>query len=142
MSNTSKHQSSCLCGSIQITVAEINPNFTVCHCQGCRTWGGAPYFAVQCGTDVSFSNADKIQYYRSSDWAQRGFCQDCGTHLFYRLDKTGAYNMPVGLFPKLPGLTMDTQYFSDKKPAYYSFSNTTKELTEAEIMAYFAEHIA
>ena len=46
--------------------------------------------------------------------------------------------MPVGLFPKLQGLAMSMQYFSDKRPDYYCFSNETKEMTEAEIQAYFA----
>ncbi|TOK94743.1 GFA family protein, partial [Vibrio parahaemolyticus] len=43
-------EASCLCGSVKITAENINPNFTVCHCQSCRTWGGAPFFAVKCGT--------------------------------------------------------------------------------------------
>lgn len=141
MLNSTQHQTSCLCGSVKITAQQINPNFTVCHCQGCRTWGGGPFFAVQCGTQVTFENSDKIQYFRSSQWAQRGFCKDCGTHLFYCLDKTGAYNMPLGLFPELKELTMDMQYFTDKKPEYYCFANQTKELTEAQIMAYIADQV-
>ncbi|MEH6444655.1 MAG: GFA family protein [Oceanospirillaceae bacterium] len=141
MSNHQGHHSSCLCGSVKISVAQINPKFSVCHCQACRTWGGAPFFAVQCGTQVTFENADKIKLFDSSAWAQRGFCQECGTHLFYRLKKTGAYNMPVGLFPILKDLEMDIQYFSDTKPDYYCFSNNTKEMTETQIMAYFADQV-
>ncbi len=34
---------------------------------------------------------------------------------------------------------MNMQYFSDKRPSYYCFSNQTNEMTEAEIMAYFAK---
>jgi len=79
-----------------------------------------------------------IKAYNSSDWAVRGFCSECGTHLFYQLKKTGAYNMPVGLFKELGGLTMNMQYFSDKRPEHYCFTNETKEMTEAEIMVYFA----
>ena len=132
---------SCLCGSVKITAKDINPNFTVCHCESCRAWGGGPFFAVQCGTNVDIEGGEKINKYDSSTWASRGFCADCGTHLFYQLKETGAYNMPVGLFPKLDGLTMTMQYFSDQRPDYYCFSNETKELTKAEIMAYFADKI-
>lgn len=132
---------SCLCGSVKITAREINPKFSVCHCESCRTWGGAPFFAVQCGTKVEIEGEEKIKIYESSSWASRGFCSDCGTHLFYKLKKTGDYNMPVGIFQNLTGLEMDTQYFSDQRPAYYCFSNDTKEMTRAEVMAYFAELI-
>jgi hypothetical protein len=101
-------------------------------------WGGGPFFAMQCGTDVSFEGTDNIKEYESSDWATRGFCIKCGTHLFYRMKNADSYNMPVGLFNKLDNLTMEMQYFSDKKPVHYCFSNQTKEMTESEIMAYFA----
>ncbi len=128
----------CLCGAVKVTVENIDPKFTVCHCQMCRTWGGAPFFAVKCGTKVTIEGDDKVNLFKSSSWASRGFCSECGTHLFYKLNATGEYNMPVGLFPDLKGLTMDMQYFSDMRPSYYCFSNETKEMTTDEIMAYFA----
>lgn len=113
----------------------------MCHCETCRTWGGGPLFAVQCGTDIKIEGEDKVRVYESSPWASRGFCSECGTHLFYRLNKTGEYNMPLGLFPTLKNLEMNMQYFSDKRPDYYCFSNETKEMTEADIHAYFASQV-
>jgi len=49
--------------------------------------------------------------------------------------------MPVGIFQNLESLEMDMQYFSDQRPDYYCFSNNTKEMTKAEIMAYFSKKI-
>ncbi|MBQ0785507.1 MAG: GFA family protein [Amphritea sp.] len=141
MTDSKINKASCVCGSVKIEVAEINPKFTVCHCDSCRQWGGGPLFAVQCGTGVKFEGADSVKEYDSSAWASRGFCSNCGTHLFYRLKKTGSYNMPVGLFPDLENLEMSMQYFSDKRPAYYCFANETAEMTEAEIFAYFADQV-
>lgn len=134
-------KASCLCGSVTLIANEINPKFTVCHCESCRAWGGAPYFAVRCGTSVEIEGGDKIQMYASSTWASRGFCSKCGTHLFYKLNKTGEYNVSAGLFKDLQGLEMDMQYFSDQRPDYYCFSNQTKEMTRAEIMEYFAKQM-
>ncbi|MEE9320753.1 MAG: GFA family protein [Granulosicoccus sp.] len=95
---------SCLCGAVEITANEINPEFTVCHCDSCRGWGGAPFFALHCGTNVSINGGEKVKLYDSSSWASRGFCSDCGTHLFFKLKESGDYNMPVGLFKNLDGL--------------------------------------
>lgn len=142
MSEHHEKVASCLCGAVKITVSNVNPKFTVCHCGTCRTWGSGPFFAVQCGTEVRIENYEKVKEYDSSPWASRGFCSDCGTHLFYRLKKTNSYNMPVGLFPHLENLVMSMQYFSDVKPDYYCFSNKTEEMTEAEIKAYFSSHIS
>jgi hypothetical protein len=130
-------KTTCLCGVVKITVKKINPKFTVCHCGSCRTWGGAPFFAVQCGTNVTIEGSDKVKVYDSSSWASRGFCTECGTHLFYKFKESGEYNMPVGLFPNLEGLEMDMQYFSDLRPSYYCFANKTKEMTGAELFAKF-----
>lgn len=85
--------------------------------------------------------SEKVKMYESSSWASRGFCSECGTHLFYKLKKSGEYNMPVGMFQGLEGLEMDMQYFSDQRPDYYCFSNQTKEMTKAEIMEYFSKHV-
>ncbi|MBV1908317.1 MAG: GFA family protein [Kangiellaceae bacterium] len=136
MSEVLAAKTKCLCGNVTISAESIDPNFTVCHCDSCRTWGSGPFFAVRCGKDVEIKG--DISIYDSSDWANRGFCQNCGTHLFYQLKESGEYNMPVGLFPDLADLEMSMQYFSDKRPDYYCFSNETKQMTEAEIFAYFA----
>jgi hypothetical protein len=137
----SSAETKCLCGAVKITAEEINPKFTVCHCQSCRTWGGAPFFALKCGTKVKIEGEDNIKVYESSSWASRGFCTECGTHLFYKFKATGEYNMPVGMFSNLKDLEMDMQYFSDMRPSYYCFSNETKEMTTDEIMAYFASEV-
>lgn len=136
-----KNKASCLCGSVKVYVSDVNPKFTVCHCDTCRKWSGGPLFAVQCGTDVQFEGTENIKEYESSPWATRSFCSNCGTHLFYRLKKTASYNMPVGLFENIKDLAMTMQYFSDKRPDYYCFSNQTQEMTEVEIKAYFASQV-
>ena len=141
MTSVTPHSASCLCGSVKATANHINPKFSVCHCQTCRSWGGAPFFAVQCGKQVSFEGQDKIKVYASSQWASRGFCSNCGTHLFCQFKESGEYNMPVGLFTGLQDIEMDTQYFSDKRPDYYQFSNKTQEVTEAQILAYFSDQM-
>lgn len=83
--------------------------------------GGAPFFAVKCGSNVNIEGRENIKEYDSSSWATRGFCTQCGTHLFFKFKESGDYNMPVGLFPGLKDLKMDMQYYSDQRPDYYCF---------------------
>ena len=134
-------KASCLCGAVTINATQINPKLTVCHCESCRQWGGGPYFAVRCGTQVEIDGEEHNATYDSSAWATRSFCKSCGSHLFYKLKKTGEYNVSAGLFSRLKELKMDMQYFSDQRPEYYCFSNDTKQMTKAEIMAYFATQV-
>lgn len=138
MNKSVDSKASCLCGNVKIQVGEINPKFTVCHCSSCRKWGGGPLFMASCGKHVKFEGLEFIKEYDSSAWATRGFCTNCGTHLFSRFKSDDSYNMPVGLFPDTDNLEMTMQYFIDLKPKYYCFSNDTAQMTEDEILAHFA----
>ncbi len=91
--------------------------------------------ATDCGTDVSFEGEENISVFNSSDWAERGFCNKCGTHLFYRLKESKQYIMPIGLFDDQKMFIFDHQIFIDEKPSFYSFSNETNNMTGAEVFA-------
>lgn len=93
-------------------------------------------FAVHCGSDVRFSGAEP-RTFRSSDWAERGFCATCGTHLFYRLRQGNEYVLTAGLFQNRE-FRLSNEIFIDEKPAYYELGNETKKLTGQEVFEQFA----
>jgi len=62
-----------------------------CYCGMCRRWGGGPLLAVDCGTSVRLTGEEHVGVFASSKWAERGFCKQCGSHLFYRLKQNGQY---------------------------------------------------
>ncbi len=125
----------CLCGQVSVEAHSVNSHTGACHCNMCRRWGGGPFMAVDCGTDVNFTGEDSISRYASSAWAERGFCANCGTHLFYHLKGKGQYMMPAGLFDAESQLVLDHQIFIEEKPAYYDFANDTHNMTGAEVFA-------
>lgn len=128
----------CLCGKIKVQ-AELAENiFSACHCDMCKTWGGSSLLAVHAGTSAAFQGEENISVYHSSEWAERGFCKGCGTHLFFRLKENNHYYLPLGLFKNTQELNFDSQIFIDKKPPNYSFANHTKTLTEEEFYRLFA----
>lgn len=135
MSETILASGACLCGGVKITANKMKSDFGACHCDMCRTWGGGPLMAVTCGSDVTFEGEENIGVYNSSDWAERGFCKQCGTHLFYRLKEGPEYHCPVGLFPDVKGLSFKHQLFIEKKPDSYSFANETQNITGEELFA-------
>lgn len=129
----------CLCGSVEITVANASSDIGACHCGMCRKWSGGPLLAVDCGTDVTISGNDNVSTFQASEWAQRGFCKQCGTHLFYKLIANGQYMMPAGLFEGSPEFNFDHQIFIEEKPGYYDFANQTVNLTGEQVFAQFAQ---
>jgi len=140
MSDKREASGSCLCGKVQILAKSMSTHAGACHCGMCKKWTGGPLMAVDCGTAVSFSGEENIKVYSSSDWAERGFCKQCGSHLFYRLKENNLYIIPVGLFDNLDDIVFDHQVFIDEKPDYYEFSNKTKNMTGEEVFAQFSRH--
>lgn len=138
MTDTSTGHGRCLCGNVEVTANTMNREFDACHCRMCRKWTGGPLLAVDCGTDVTFSGKEHIGVYDSSEWAERGFCKNCGTHLFYRLKGNNQYIIPLGLFENADDLVFANQIFIDQKPVYYAFSNDTHNMTGAEVFAKYA----
>ena len=137
MSDTMEARGSCVCGATQITAKTVSRNVGACHCGLCRKWAGGPFMAVDCGTEVSFTGEDTISVFDSSEWAERGFCSKCGTHLFYRLKQNQQYYMPVGIFEDDSKFLFDHQVFIDEKPKYYKFANKTNDMTGEEVFALF-----
>ncbi len=134
MTDESNGKGQCLCGSVKITANNIDNNVGACHCEMCRKWGGGPLMAVDCGTDVTFESEHQISVFNSSEWAERGFCKQCGSHLFYRLKESQQYIMPAGLFSET-NFNFEHQVFIDEKPEYYTFENETEDMTGAEMFA-------
>ena len=139
MSEIANLQGKCLCGAIQFTVKNASNEIGACHCDMCRRWGGGPFLGIDCKQDVSFKDSSNLSIYASSEWAERGFCKKCGSHLFYKFKQANQYIMPVGLFDSDTNLVFDHQIFIDEKPEYYCFSNKTKNMTGEEVMAMFGE---
>jgi hypothetical protein len=131
-----KKSGSCLCGEVKITANNVNLKMGACHCGMCTKWSSGAFLALECGEDVTIEGNENITYFDSSDWAWRCFCSKCGTTLFYKLKGNGHHMISAGLFDDTD-VVFDHQIFIDKKPQYYTFSNVTEDMTEAEV---FAKH--
>lgn len=126
----------CLCGSVEVEAGE-HEEAGLCHCSMCRRWSGGPMFAVHCGTEVKFSGG-KPSIYQSSDWAERGFCSTCGTHLFYHLLPNNEFVLPAGIFQDKE-FQLTNEIFIDEKPGYYELKNDTRKMTGQEVFEQFAQ---
>lgn len=72
----------CLCGAVRYRAVSPPVRAVICHCSLCRRHSGAPALAF-----VHFRLADFAWVkgaptrYRSSAFAERGFCRECGSTL-------------------------------------------------------------
>ena len=138
MTNISNAKGTCLCGNVTLEANADFDHFGACHCSMCRKWGGGPYLEINCGSDVTLTGEEHVSIYDSSPWAERGFCKNCGTHLFYLIKENLTYNVPLGLFGDSINPEFNLQIFIDKKPKNYSFADKTETLTEEQVFEMYA----
>lgn len=75
----------CLCGAIRYRTDGEPFHLSICHCSLCRRASGAPFVAWFSVPRANLAVASgSPSWFRSSAWGERGFCQRCGTALFYR----------------------------------------------------------
>ena len=80
-----RHTGSCLCGAVSYEVEGALREVIACHCTQCRKQTGHYMAATAAKLDKFRIVKDEgLRWYRSSDMAERGFCQICGSTLFWQ----------------------------------------------------------
>lgn len=74
------YEGGCLCGRIRYRSRSEPSRCMICHCETCRKHSGGPclsfvHFPV---TDFEWLTVEPRRY-RSSTYAERGFCPECGS---------------------------------------------------------------
>jgi hypothetical protein len=124
----------CLCGAVTFTAEGVDQALHVCHCSMCRRWAGGPTFCMNVER-VTFRGDEHIRSYESSAWAERGFCERCGSNLFYRLKEQNQYILNMGSFDDQTQFSVASEIFVDDKPPAYSMAGAHPRLTGEEFLA-------
>lgn len=75
----------CLCGAVRYRASAQPVRGVICHCSMCRKHSGAPALAFVHFPTESFTwLTSEPSWYRSSPFAERGFCPSCGSTLAMR----------------------------------------------------------
>lgn len=75
----------CQCGAVRYALSAVPGSVTLCHCRMCQKASGGPFMAF------AAIPLERIEWtsglpktFRSSSYAERGFCEACGTPLTYQ----------------------------------------------------------
>ena len=87
----------CLCGAVRYESAEQPSKVGYCHCRTCQRVSGAPVaVGVYFRRDTFRFVQGKPKYYQSSANVERGFCENCGSRLIYRIFDSDSISVEVG----------------------------------------------
>ena len=117
---------SCLCGAVQYEVhGALRPRLA-CHCVQCRKQTGN-YMSSTAASDEELKITEDrgLKWYRSSDIAQRGFCQECGSVLFWKKDGSDTTSITAGSIDGPSGAPLEGHIFCESAGDYYEIAGGT-----------------
>ena len=132
----------CLCGAAKFTV-KINKHpdgvhVDACHCSMCRRQIDGPLMGISLASAPEIEDENALATYQSSEWAERSFCKNCGSNLFYRLKSNQFHTVHAGAMDDISDAKLALEIFIDDKPSYYHFAQDTQKMTGEQVMAVFA----
>ena len=77
----------CLCGAVSFSMEFPSKWAAHCHCTRCQRAHGAPFVTWVGAAESRVTIRDQdgfLNWYSSSEEAERGFCSRCGSSLFFR----------------------------------------------------------
>ena len=116
---------SCLCGSVSFHFdAQLSPP-TVCHCGQCRKQSGHLWSSAEIPeTALKFDGDSTLTWYRASASAKRGFCNTCGSFLFWKHDGEDKISIAMGSLTEPTGMTLSKHIFVADKGDYYDITDS------------------
>jgi hypothetical protein len=72
---------------------------------------------------ITMTSSDRLRWYKSSDTAERGFCDRCGGNLFWKQVGRDAISITAGTIDTPTNLTVEEHIFVADKSDYYTIDD-------------------
>jgi hypothetical protein len=120
----------CECGQVSFEIEKVSETASACHCSQCRRTSGHIWASTNAEVkDLRFTNEAGLSWYKSSDYASRGFCKNCGASLFYKLDrKPELISIAVGCLDHPVNVKLHRHIFVADKADYYEIGDGLDQL--------------
>ncbi|WP_374652754.1 GFA family protein [Dongia sp.] len=130
------HHGHCLCGAVRFEIAGELATPTACHCAMCRRVHGAlgVYTSAPAGK-VRIEGARHLEWYRSSETAERGFCGACGSKLFWRKVGGDDLDIAMGCLEGPTGLKVSKHIWVAFKGDYYDIADELPQYAQSSANA-------
>jgi hypothetical protein len=129
---TSKLSGGCACGAIRYESDAVPTVMLNCHCSDCRKASGSGYAAIVIVQKFSLQLSGEARFHKlrggSGSLIERGFCPDCGSPLFVRLERfPNVLGIQAGSLddPALHNPSMDV--YTDSAPEWDAMHPDTKK---------------
>jgi hypothetical protein len=109
----------CLCGAVTYEIHGRLRDVVVCHCVECRRWSGAAGAFAAAQNEDLVAHGDALRWIDSPDstrHAQRAFCGECGSSLFWKAADAERTGIAVGSLDAPTGLQLAAHIYTEQAP--------------------------
>ena len=112
----------CLCGAITFRVTAPPQGASACHCSQCRRQSGHVWASASVPSDA-LEIAGEPRWFAASARARRGFCDTCGSVLFWEAEGEDEISFALGSLDLPTGLALERHIFTADKGDYYAIAD-------------------
>jgi hypothetical protein len=109
-----------MCGGVSYEVNGKLRDIITCHCEQCRRSSGHFVAATACRREhFKLVRQDSLQWYSAVPGYRRGFCNVCGSSLFFEETDGQRVSIAAGSLDTPQGLAIAAQIFTAEAGDYY-----------------------
>lgn len=115
----------CLCGNVRYEVKGDLRGVVNCHCTMCQKLHGS--FGAHTKArkaNIRITRDQGLAWYKTSDIAQRGYCRDCGSSLFWEPFDLDATGILAGSLDAMTNLETIGHIFVGEKSDFYEIDDS------------------
>lgn len=121
----------CLCGGVGYELRTPPKEVVACHCSQCAKTSGN--FAVMASCEraaMTITRETTLRWFRSSPQVRRGFCDCCGSNLFWHQDDADEIYVTLGTLNAPTRLKLERHIFVGSKSDFYEILGGLPEAEE------------
>ena len=128
-----KYVGACECGAVRYEAEAERRGVTICHCGQCARTAGHAWSSVSVPLEaLRITGEAALKWYSSSERARRGFCDKCGSSLFFQSLGKGRMAIAAGTLQQPTGLKTGKHIFTGDKGDYYDITCTAPQFEHHE----------
>lgn len=114
----------CLCEEVQYTIDGPARDIVNCHCTRCRRSTGHYMAATQAKREDVTVRGETLRWYAPVEGTEYGFCERCGSTLFWRSERTAdSISIAAGTLTPPTGLKTTKAIFVDFGSDYHVYDD-------------------
>lgn len=118
--HSEQHSGGCACGAVRYQAQGALRPVIACHCEQCRRSSGHFVAATAVRRErFTFHSDDGLAWFSAVEGYRRGFCQQCGSSLFFEEINGDRISIAAGSLDDATGLRIAAHIFTNEAASYY-----------------------